>query len=314
MKKIIVSFMLCLISFGAGAATNAAANYMDASAYQNLYPYMNNKMRVRLNPGVDTTNSQDTISTLTRTNNAINGRRVVARSATNSGAYYPADANTQYVSRSGITPTQTRRVVARRGSDGNETVSRASRLDSSYVYKVASAAAADASSSTTQSISTNRCLADYVTCMNGYCERDKTNYNRCYCSSKLAQIDATYQPEIDYLIKQIIMLKNTGTYTDAEMQQYWQEKVGQYTGDNSWTKLDSALDIDWSDTESRVRGQQAFLTGHEYCMQNLQGCYYMAANMRDAYISEINRDCAKYQTNLQKVKEAAESIVENLSD
>ena len=153
-------------------------------------------------------------------------------------------------------------------------------------------------------------MADYVDCMNDYCERADTEYNRCYCSSKLAQIDSQYKPEIDRLIKEILTLKSENYWTDAEMDEYWMEMIGQYTGDNSWHNLDEALNIDWSGTESTVRGQQAFAIGHQYCVQHLSGCAYMQTNMRDAYRSEISRDCAAYETSLQRLKNAAESIVE----
>ena len=84
---------------------------------------------------------------------------------------------------------------------------------------------------------------------------------------------------------------------------------GKYTGDNSWTNIDNLLDIDWSSMESRVRGQNAFMTGHEYCVQHLRGCFYMASNLRDAYRSMINTDCATYESSLQKLKNAAESVL-----
>lgn len=146
--------------------------------------------------------------------------------------------------------------------------------------------------------------------MNGYCQRENTKYNRCYCSAKLSQIDAEYQTQIDSLIKQILTIQGTNQWSDAEMNEYWMSTIGKYTGDNSWVNLDNALDIDWASLESRVRGQQAFATGHEYCVQHLRGCYYMAANMRDAYRSEIARDCTTYEQALQKLKNAAESIIE----
>ena len=94
------------------------------------------------------------------------------------------------------------------------------------------------------------------------------------------------------------------------MNEYWMDTIGKYTGDNSWVNLENALNIDWSSTESRVRGQQAFATGHSYCVQHLKGCAYMANNLRDAYRSEIARDCSTYETSLKKIKSAAESILE----
>ena len=86
--------------------------------------------------------------------------------------------------------------------------------------------------------------------------------------------------------------------------------MGNYTGENSWTNLDNALNIDWAGMESRVRGQNAFVTGHEYCIQHLRGCAYAASNIRDAYRSEIARDCNTYEQSLQRVQNAAESILE----
>ena len=191
---------------------------------------------------------------------------------------------------------------------------RSSRGYASQTVIEAANATAAAALNTGTSLPSTRCLADYTECMNRYCQREKTAYNRCYCSSKLAQIDAQYQPAIDSLIKQILSLRSNNAWTDAEMNQYWMDTIGKYTGDNSWVNLDNALNINWAGTESRVRGQQAFATGHDYCVQHLRGCAYMASNMRDAYRSEISRDCATYESGLAKIKNAAESIVESYSD
>ena len=150
----------------------------------------------------------------------------------------------------------------------------------------------------------------YTECMDMYCEREQTDYNRCYCSAKLAQIDSTYKDAIDSLIKQILTIKNTNSWSDSEMDEYWMSTVGKYSDTNSWTNIDNALNINWADTESRVRGQNAFVTGHDYCVQYLRGCSYMATNLRDAYKSQINRDCATYEQSLGRLKNAAESIVE----
>ena len=64
--------------------------------------------------------------------------------------------------------------------------------------------------------------------------------------------------------------------------------------------IDNALNIKWADMESRVRGQNAFATGHQYCVNHLRSCSSMSSNMRDAYKSEISRDCAAYESSLQK--------------
>ena len=144
--------------------------------------------------------------------------------------------------------------------------------------------------------------------------RPDTAYNRCYCSSKLAQIDYKYQTEIDALIKKILTIQNKNEWSVAEMNTYWMETIGKYTNDNSWQNLDNALNIDWASLESRVRGQTAFTTGHDYCIQHLRGCGYMISNLRDAYRSEIGRDCTKYEASLIQLKNAAESIVSTYRD
>lgn len=146
--------------------------------------------------------------------------------------------------------------------------------------------------------------------MDQYCVRENTKYNRCYCSAKLSQIDSRYQSKIDSLITQIITLQNTNYWSDDDMNEYWMSVFDKYTDSNSWENIDSALDIDWASMDSRVRGQSAFMTGHEYCSQYLRGCEYMASNLRDVYRSEIARDCATYEQYLQNIQNAAESIIE----
>ncbi|MCM1294960.1 MAG: hypothetical protein NC311_05415 [Muribaculaceae bacterium] len=290
-------------------------------------------MRTELNPGTAIAQSTSPINAVVRTESTGTQRRVVARSASNGGGTARRATNTTTTARAatvsnastGTSATQSRRVVARSATNGGGIVRSAttartirgdasniggSRGDTSYLARI-SETAANQTQSTTESIPSARCLADYTDCMNQYCVRENTAYNRCYCSSKLSQIDSKYQNAIDNLIKQIIQLQNKSYWSDAEMNEYWMSTVGKYSGENSWTNLDNALNIDWASTESRVRGQQAFATGHEYCVQHLRGCTYMASNMRDAYRSEISRDCATYENALQTIKNVAESLVES---
>jgi len=290
-----------------------------------MYPYMNNQMRTELNPGTSPSQNTNPINIAVRTENFGTTRRVVPRSATTNsttnarsatGARVAANSTAQSSARSAMPASnaQSRRVVARSATNGGgimrRSTPRSARGDASYLGQTSSNAA-NATESTAQPIPSARCLADYTECMNGYCQRENAAYNRCYCSAKLAQIDSKYQTEIENLIHQIIRLQNTNYWTDAEMNEYWMDVVGKYSGENSWVNLDNALNIDWASTESRVRGQQAFATGHEYCVQHLRGCQYMAANMRDAYRSEISRDCTKYESALQTIKNVAESLVES---
>ncbi|MDL2295258.1 hypothetical protein LJC18_00345 [Lachnospiraceae bacterium OttesenSCG-928-E19] len=296
-----------------------ASDFISNTSYDNLYPVMNNKMRTKLNDGNTPSQGQNPISTLVRTSDTpSSGRRVVARSgtvarsATTSGGGNSNAARSATTNGTNNTASNTRRVVARSGT--TNTNARGVRADNSMLTQ-RQAGSTGASAGNEVSLPADRCLADYTQCMNGYCERQNTGYNRCYCSARLSQIDSQYQPEINRLILKILELRDGANVWDQnEMNEYWENAVGQYTGDNSWNNLDDALDINWADTESRVRGQQAFLTGHDYCAQHLRGCYYMAGNMRDAYRSEIARDCAVYENSLQRIKNAAESLVNSYNE
>ena len=117
-----------------------------------------------------------------------------------------------------------------------------------------------------------------------------------------------------YLIQQIIRLKYNTDATDAEIKEYWDNSIGVYTHDNPWVNIDNALNIEWADIQSRVRGQNTFNTGHQYCIQHLRACSYMASNLRDAYMSEVTRDCEMYEKNLQRIQGAAESVIESYND
>lgn len=324
--------ILCVLCFvGTAGAATRASDYVSANTYNNMYPYMNNAMRTGLNPGTTPSQRANQIDVLTRTiptGNAASttARRVVsrsttARSATKAGTTSTTGATTnrRVVARSasrgasvsgGTTSTARSSVgtasgrnVRARNIRGNGTISRDKTVSS------AQNTATNSISGSHTDVTASQCLADYSECMDGYCVRENTAYNRCYCSAKLSQIDAQYQPEIDSLIKKILTMRGTNRWTETEMNEYWMSVVGKYRGENSWTNLDNALNIDWASLESRARGQNAFVTGHDYCMQHLQGCFYMAANLRDIYRSDIARDCASYEKSLQKLKNAAESII-----
>lgn len=330
MQRAVCMFVILLVAaMPAGAVTtrNTSARTATASPnaaynYNYMYPYLNNQMRTDLNPGVTPNQASNPINVITKTEQLSAPRRVVSRAATRttsgSTSANTAASSARAATTSAVTSANTatgRRVVARAGTNtAQRMAARSARGDVSTTSQNASAAVAAAALNMTETLPSARCLADYTECMNGYCHRENTAYDRCYCSAKLAQIDAEYQPAIDNLIQQILRLQSSNTWSDAEMNEYWEETIGKYTGDNSWVKLDNALNINWAGTESRVRGQQTFATGHDYCVQHLRGCGYMATNMRDAYRSEIARDCATYESGLAKIKNAAESIVESYSD
>ena len=296
----------------------ATSQYIKRDTYNYMYPYMNNQMRTDLNPGVtisQSTNPMDVVVKTKPLDNSTSSRRVVPRN--NNAAAARAATNTGTTASSNLTQTN-RRVVARSATNRNtaprNVVARGNRRTAPISSNVRNASTITTTTAK-ESVSTARCMADYTECMNQYCERPDTEYNRCYCSAKLSQIDSKYQPEIQNLITKILTIKGTNQWSDNEMNEYWMETVGSYTGgDNSWANLDSALDIDWAGLESTVRGQNAFTMGHEYCVQHLNNCYYMASNLRDAYRSEISRDCATYEQYLQRIKTAAESVLEYYDD
>ncbi len=292
----------------------ATSQYIKRDTYNYMYPYMNNQMRTDLNPGVTVSQSTNPMDVVVKTkplSNSTSSRRVVPRGNAQTTAR-AATANTAQPA----TQQTNRRVVARRATNTNTipTMARGNRRTSPVVTNERNASSTTITSAK-EPVSTARCMADYTECMNRYCERADTEYNRCYCSAKLSQIDAKYQPEIQNLINKILTAKSTNKWSDAEMNEYWMNTVGGYTGgDNSWANLDNALNIDWAGLESTVRGQNAFTMGHEYCVQHLNNCYYMSSNLRDAYRSEISRDCAIYEQSLQRIKTAAESLLEYYDD
>lgn len=315
-KFLLVSVLLVPTVASARAVVSRAARATNTPTsgytYNYMYPYLNNKMRTTLNPGDANAQSTSPINVVVKTEPMpdTTPRRVVSRSGriqtnrqnsanTNTSTMRAASRNLPAVQN----PQQTRRVSPRGAT------ARATRTQ----YTTNSGTINSSTANSTY-VSSSRCMADYTECMNAYCVRSDTEYNRCYCSSKLSQIESTYQPQIDSLVKQILRAKQTGDWTDTEMAEYWNSMIGQYVGENTWENLDNALDIDWPDADIRIQGQNAYLTGHQYCIQHLKNCAYAAPNMRDVYRSEIARDCATYEKSLDKLKTALETALETYNN
>lgn len=290
------------------AAAPVQSKYIKPDTYNYMYPYMNNQMRTDLNPGITPNQSTNPMDVVVRTEKLSAPRRVVSRSSkkTARSTQNIAQPKTN-VARSASGTNNNRRVVARSGVRRTTQQARSNTRTNNTARTSPQIAPEPLA---TQRISSVQCMAGYTECMDMYCEREQTEYNRCYCSSKLAQIDSAYKGTIDSLITQILTVKATNNWSDSEMNEYWMSTIGKFSDSNSWVNIDNALNINWADTESRVRGQNAFITGHDYCVQYLRGCSYMATNLRDAYKSQINRDCATYEQSLDRLKNAAESIVE----
>lgn len=263
------------------------------TSYNDVYPYRLNNTKTNTD-AKDISAASDRRAVVPRstktaraTTSSTQPRRVVQR--TNKTARAATGNNTAMNARSAISPVRTRSVNTTRTT--------------TTTYNT-----------TNERPSSQRCMADYKECMEDYCKREDTAYNRCYCSARLAQIDAKYQNKIDELIQKIVRLKYNVNANSDEIEEYWNQTVGAQTDDNPWTNINNALNIEWADTQSRVRGQNAFNTGHQYCSQHLRACYYMASNLRDAYKSEISRDCEAYEKSLQRIQDAAESVIESYND
>ncbi|MBO7508863.1 MAG: hypothetical protein J6T57_01115 [Alphaproteobacteria bacterium] len=316
--KYFIALCCAVYATVAGAVVQKPAMYVDPNAYAYMYPYLNNQMRTALNPGTTVSMVNNPIDVVIKTKPIGEQRRVVPRPRQTTGTARAA-ANTTVARGTNSTPTTARRVVAR----PNSTVARAGVAQRGVAARTSNGrsdpnttvqSAGRTTTIVNEGVSTSRCLADYIKCMDGYCTRENTAYNRCYCSAKLAQIDSKYQPTISDMIIQIIKLQGGGNWTEEEMNEYWMEKIGNYVGENSWTNLDNALNIEWPTADERIRGQNAFRTGHEYCVQHLRACAYMASNMRDAYRSQISRDCTTYENALIRIKNAAESLIDYYSE
>lgn len=289
--------------------------FTTVTSHDDVYPYRLN------NAKQNNTNIKNTSSnTINSTSAAPIGKRNVIKRTTNARAA-TTNNNLNY-------DTSARRVVPRnnpttaratntnynqRTSNGRTMQSVSTRSTPNVQQRnTNSSRTATGSYTTTARVSSQRCFADYKECMEMYCLREDTAYNRCYCSAKLAQIDAKYQNKIEDLIQKIILLQYGNTDASSEeIKEYWDKTIGVYTETNPWVNIENALNIEWADTQSRVRGQNAFNTGHEYCVQHLRACSYMASNLRDAYKSEIARDCETYEKSLQKIQNAAESVVKS---
>ncbi|MCL1902563.1 MAG: hypothetical protein FWG18_02975 [Alphaproteobacteria bacterium] len=245
-------------------------------------------------------------------------RRTVARAAAPAGNAARAAtpmAQPGNVARAGTNIAPAANNAAARGQNASQqrrVVARSARTDSVSGRTVDTAV----SGQFVANVSAERCLADYTDCMDGYCRREGTFYNRCYCSPRLAQIDAEFKPAINASLEQIMILMHgngVAGMSDLELEELWESTFTGNVYGNSLASLNASLaNIDWADFESRARGQTAFVTGHDFCVQHLKGCYYMAQNMKSIYRSEIARDCAAYEVYLERLKTAAESAVREL--
>ena len=309
-------FNFQFLNFPAHAATETNT-LLHSSQYNMMEPFLNETMRDKLRPeDAKFTTSSNQFMTRTapsssvmpvsnfvrpQTGTAKQARRVVARSASNSGVAAQTQVSAARAASTQAAQNNSRRVVARSASRAD--ASNAAQRNSMVEVPVQQVR-------TTGEITSTQCLANYTECMDNYCRRPNTKYDRCYCSAKLAQLDAEYKPAIDDLTHRIVVMQSGGEIEDGMTQEeinvYWNNTFG---GSTSIEDLDNALNIDWSGFESSVRGQNAFIAGDNFCRQNLIGCAAMAENLKSMYRTTIGQDCKKYENNLRNLKIAAEQIL-----
>jgi len=320
-KKLSLLLLSVFVATNSFAATTfVPKRFNTVTSHDDVYPYVLNNTKSQNK----TTTSSNKINS--NSANPIGKRTVIkrttnARAATTGTPSYTATAATNNDSSRRVIPRNNSVTVRsatsnQRTSNGRNVQTTAARVQPRVQSRSATITRTTTTTSTNNysnsAVSSQRCFADYKECMEMYCLREDTAYNRCYCSAKLSQIDAKYQNKIDSLIQQIIRLQyGNPDATSEEIKEYWDQTVGIYTETNPWVNIENALNIEWADSQSRIRGQNAFNTGHEYCVQYLRSCSYMASNMRDAYKSEIARDCDTYEKSLQKIQNAAESVIES---
>ncbi len=330
---------------GTANSAYAPSNFIYQPTYNTMQPFMNDTMRMALKSD-SADNSPDNVSVFSRaavasgntpasqlvrqtpTNaDGSKSRQVVARSATNrnlSGQPRKVVSRGGNAARSGVALPQSQaflssgrasspaislnRKVSARASSRVDTTSDSGRTPSTETLKVVAQ----------DSVGAAQCLADYKSCMDGYCQRASTAYNRCYCGADLTRIETTLRPQVEEILRQLMIIKNGGIpssgMTNAELEEFWQDTFFQYTGTNDMASLNAALNIEWPDEASNMRGQTAFSMGHEYCVQHLRGCFYMSSNLRDSYKSDIARDCTKYENYLNKIKLAGEYVISQVGN
>ncbi len=322
MEKKIFLFFAILLTWGPITTAGGALpdRFINKALYENIYPStLNDNVQNKNNSASATKKTSAMANSVSitpmgnhrvvkRTTNARSGSNITSNTST--GRNVVPRVNNSRAAATPATPATNTRAANVRQNDANRRViartpTNVNRTRSGVVIR------SQTTTNNQSKASSQQCFADYKECMDSYCERSDTAYNRCYCSARLAQIDSKYENRIDELIQQIIKLKYSNTATDAEIKSYWDTTVGNYTGDNPWVNIDNALNINWADTQSRVRGQNAFNTGHRYCVNHLRACSYMSSNLRDAYKSEIERDCSTYERGLERIQLAAESVIES---
>ena len=285
------------------------------AAFNNMYPFMNERMRQELRPD-GTAFAPNPTATFARaavgagfTPNqnfvpAMAQRQVIPRP--NNNANVARAATTQNVGARGNAPdvraaaqpplqNQQRQVIARQARGGGNTT--------------------PPPAGPVITMTAEQCLAMYTTCMNDFCARPNTPHGSCFCSDRFAQIHANYRTRINNILRSIVIMETGGqqAMTDDEVEAYWGHLFAA-TNNNSLANLNATLaqinvGADWQNPR---QGAQAFMIGHEFCIQYLRNCFFAANNMMATYRNSIARDCAIYEQRMRQTLRVAEQTLLNL--
>ncbi len=308
---------------GASLTGRNVSAYANQQSLSSMTPYMTQAMKNRLeinaarSASVTTANNIRAVQTGTMAKNSGNvatgGKRgVVARS----GASMARAGTTSMAS--SVTSTSPARVassasagrgvVARSGTStaraGTTSMARSTTNARSGTNTINQSTAIVTDDPNASAVSSDRCIADYQKCMDGYCLTETSKYKRCFCSDRLIEIENGVQPSIDGLMEEIV----ASQIGDSASKDYM--SIQEMQADlASLGSLENSLKIDWAKASNQLKGQAAYDTANNYCLQHLQGCYYMQSTLKNVYRSEVNKACMTYEAGLKQIEANAKKIL-----
>ncbi|MCL2629295.1 MAG: hypothetical protein FWD33_01190 [Alphaproteobacteria bacterium] len=133
-------------------------------------------------------------------------------------------------------------------------------------------------------VSMAQCMSEYRTCMDSYCLRQNTQWGRCFCSARLSQLEAEFQPQIERAQRTLIAVSISGKNADLS---------------DAALTAGMSIQFDWAGNANAIRGQDAFIMGSQVCSARLRACSTVANQLVNLYRSEMNRDCQRYENILR---------------
>ncbi|MDR0449583.1 MAG: hypothetical protein LBG89_03975 [Rickettsiales bacterium] len=261
------------------------ADFVHSNNYEYMRPYMNPQMAAQLSPG-NTAQARSAAAAAPRRMVPRSGAASAARSATAAPAntkqagasrrVVPRQQNNTAVNkaRAAQAKANTAMTSARSGAVvGSAGIAPSGQVNSSRVIPASNLVETGSDTSLTQ------CMSEYKKCMDSYCHRPNTKWDRCYCSPRMAQLDGQFQPKIEKAERLLVALSISGKNAD-------------------YADLAAGIEFDWASAETRIQGQEAFTTAARVCNERLRPCFSVAGQLVNLYRSEMNKDCQRYEANL----------------